>query len=272
MSRRPRAKFVLPPLESGFLFRHLANCVVFLAALLAACGPLPFPNDDLPPPVPPQTPEPAARFDFPLPREAFGPYIPHVSGPLPVDTRFGAQNSGLGNDGKCFEDKNGRRVPFGQLFHAGEDWFARDARGLVDGHGAAGAPVRAIANGAVTWEQSIGADGYVLVLAHLLPGGSRVWSAYWHIMRPIIGVGQAVRLGDRLADVLDREYNSHLHWEVRTFGDGTALFSAGSAGGRGTCNGRVPALGYTWDDQAARARPDFWGYRDPIAFVQTHQN
>jgi len=164
------------------------------------------------------------------------------------------------------------KVPFNQLYHAGEDWFARDSRGRADGHGAAGAPVHAVANGLVTWTQDIGSDGHIVVIAHWLRDGSRVWSAYWHVTRPAIIIGQAVRRGDRIADVLDRGYNSHLHWEIRTFGDGTSLFPPDSAGGRGTCNGRVPALGYTWDDDPARAHPDFWGYRDPTAFVEARRS
>ena len=101
----------------------------------------------------------------------------------------------------------------------------------------------------------------------LMPDGSRVWSAYWHVTQPVVSMGQAVKRGDRIADVLNRGFNSHLHWEVRTFGDGTALFPADSAGGRGACNGRVPALGYTWDDDPTRAKPDYWGYRDQTRFV-----
>jgi len=246
--------------------QRLTAVLLVLPALLSACAPF-YPSDLLPP-VPAQTPAPADAFDFPLPREGFGPYIPHVSGPLSVDTRYGAQNPGVGSGGKCFVARNGTKVPFHQLYHAGEDWFAQDAQGRVDGHRAAGAPVRAIANGAVTWAQSIGADGYLLVLEHLLPDGSRVWSAYWHITRPVVAIGQAVKRGERIADVFDRGFNSHLHWEVRTFGDATALFPPDSAGGRGTCNGRMAGVGYTWDDDPSRARPDFWGYRHPTAFVE----
>jgi hypothetical protein len=115
----------------------------------------------------------------------------------------------------------------------------------------------------------IGADGYLVVLVHRLPDGSRVWSAYWHVARPVVPIGQAVRRGDRIADVFDRGLNSHLHWEIRTFGDGASLFSRGSAGERGTCNGKQAGVGYTWDDDPSRARPDYWGYRDPTAFVET---
>jgi len=249
--------------------RSAAGLVSLLLTAVSACAPMPKP--DLLPPVAAQTPEPADAFDFPLPRAKFGPYIPYISGPLSVDTRYGAQNPGVGTAGKCFVDRNGNNVLFNQLYHAGEDWFAKDARGRVDGRGAAGAPVRAVANGAVTWAQSIGADGYIVVLVHLLPDDSRIWSAYWHITRPVVAMGQAVKRGDVIANVFDRGQNSHLHWEIRTFGDGTSLFPGDSAGGRGTCNGRVPGLGYTWDDDPLRAAPDFWGYRNPTAFVEAEQ-
>ena len=246
-----------------------ARAIALLLAILtvlAACRPAYDPN--LLPPVPAQTPEQATSFDFPLPENKFGPYIPYIGGPLAVDTRYGAQNPGVGSDGKCFVDRQGNKVPFSQLYHAGEDWFAVDVRGKVDGHGAAGAQVAAIANGAVTWAQSLGADGYGLVLVHVLPDGTRVWSAYWHITRPIVPIGQSVKRGDRMADVFDRGTNSHLHWEIRTFGDGRALFTPDSAGGRGTCNGKRMAVGYTWDNDLARAKPDYWGYRDPTKFVE----
>ena len=77
----------------------VARLVALLLITVTACAPMPRPNPDLLPPVPAQTPEPATTFDFPLPRERFGPYIPYVGGPLPVDTRYGAQNPGVGADG-----------------------------------------------------------------------------------------------------------------------------------------------------------------------------
>jgi hypothetical protein len=76
-----------------------------------------------------------------------------------------------------------------------------------------------------------------------------------------------VTRGQRIAAVFDQGGNSHLHWEMHTFRDGTSLFPAGSAGARGTCNGRFAAVGYTWDDDPARAQPDFYGYVDPRAFT-----
>ncbi len=213
----------------------------------------------------------AETFDFPLDPAHFGPYQPYVSGPLPVDTRFGVQNPGVGSAGKCFVDAKGQKVPFDQLYHAGEDWFALDATGQVDGRAGRGAEVRAVANGVITWTEGLGSEGALVVVEHLLPDGTHIWSAYWHVSDVTVAAGQAVRRGERLGQIHDRGYNSHLHWEIRTFGDGAALFPADSAGGRGTCNGHLAAVGYTWDDDPARARPEAWGYLAPGEFVRDHQ-
>lgn len=250
-------------LKPGLLF-VLAVCV------LSACrlGP---PAGDLPTPVPAQTPEPADAFDFPLDPARFGVYIPHESGPLLVDTRFGVQNPGLSASGKCFVDADGNKVPFEQLYHAGEDWFALDERGQVDGWGARGAPVHAVANGVVTWQELLNSEGYVLVIEHILPDGEHVWSAYWHLAALRVTRGEAVQLGQVIGQVHNRGHNSHLHWEIRVFGDGRQLFPSSSAGGRGTCNGHVAGVGYTWDDDPEHAVPQVWGYLPPSEFVQARR-
>jgi murein DD-endopeptidase MepM/ murein hydrolase activator NlpD len=223
-------------------------------------------------PHPPATPSPADHFDFPLDPNRFGPYVYNVTGPLNVDTRYGVQNPGLGNAGKCFVDANGHKVPFSQLYHAGEDWFKFDAHHQVDAGAAMNEPVQAVANGLVSWKQNIGAEGWVIAIEHLLADGSKVWSAYWHVADPTVSIGQLVYRGDVIGRVADRGLNSHLHWELRTWGDGSDLFPPTSAGGRGTCNGRVPALGYTWDDLLARTSPNAWGYLDPVKFVSQYNS
>ncbi len=254
---------------------------VSLAVWLAACqspsiSPSPHPSI-MPSPSPTSTPRPlptplpADRFDFPLNPSQFGPYVHNVTGPLNVDTRYGVQNPGLGSAGKCFVDENGRKVPFAELYHAGEDWFKFDAHHQIDPGAAKGEAVHAVANGLVTWKQDTGAEGWVITIEHLLADGSKVWSAYWHITTPTASFGQIVYRGDVIGTIADRGDNSHLHWEIRTWSDGSNLFPPTSAGGRGTCNGRIPALGYTWDDLLARASPNAWGYLDPVKFIKEHQ-
>ena len=229
------------------------------------------PVGPLPTPLPAsETPAPADVFDYPLDPDCFGPYLPHVSGPLPVDTRFDVQNPGLGDDGKCFVNRHGQKIPFEQLWHAGEDWFAVGADGKVRG-AAAGVPVQAVANGVVTWAQNLGTEGHVLVVEHHLDDTERVWSVYWHLADVRVAVGEAVARGETVGLIHDRGFNSHLHWEIRTFADASALFPPDTAGGRGTCNSYVMGVGYTWDDDPARAHPEAWGYLPPTAFVAAHR-
>lgn len=250
---------------------------LLLCWLLTACHVVPPILVDAPTLMPTLTPLPTVtlppvdRFDLPLDANQFGPYIFKITGPLNVDTRYGVQNPGLGYAGKCFVNRDGRRVPFSLLYHAGEDWFKYDGRRQVDAGAAKDAPVRAVANGLVTWRQNLGAEGWVLVLEHLLADGSKVWSAYWHVADPAISIGQLVYRGDVIGRIADQGDNSHLHWEIRTWRDGSNLFPPTSAGGRGTCNGRVPALGYTWDDELSRTSPNAWGYLDPVKFIKEHQ-
>lgn len=247
-------------------------CLIAVAAMIASCDaaepPTPAPVESTPPPA---TPIPADRFDFPLDPTRFGPYVFNITGPLNVDTRFGVQNPGLGRDGKCFIDRNGDRVPFDKLYHAGEDWFAYDARGQVAPGLAADAPITAVAHGVVSWTQATGSEGDIVVVEHALQDGTRAWSAYWHLDRVSVSRGQVVRRGDVVGRILDRGGNSHLHWEIRTWSDASMLFPTDSAGGRGSCNGRVPGLGYTWDDSASRAAPQAWGYLNPSQFIHDHR-
>lgn len=240
---------------------------LLLCAIVLACACNRPANIDLPD-VPPPTPIPVDFFDFPLDPTRFGPYVYNVSGPLNVDTRFGVQNPGLGIEGKCFVDLNEEQVPFSRLYHAGEDWFALDVLGQVVPGLAAHAPVKAIAHGVVSWTQSTGGEGDIVVVEHRLQDSTSMWSAYWHLESVQVLRGQTVNRGDTLGRILDRGFNSHLHWEIRQWSDGSNLFSSDSAGARGTCNGRIPGLAYTWDDDLSRALPEYWGYVNPIQFVQ----
>jgi len=216
----------------------------------------------------PQTAAIADTFDFPLDPVRFGVLIPGQCGLPLVDTRFGAQNPTLGNAGKCFVNLDGEHIPFSQLYHAGEDWLALNERGRVSPGKAAGEPVYAVANGSVESIALMGFDGYVIIIAHTLPDGEVIRSVYWHVAAVQVAQGEAVTRGQVLAFIHDRGLNSHLHWEIRTFADGSALFPADSAGGRGTCNGHSTGVGYTWDDDPDRAVPETWGYLSPTKFVE----
>lgn len=128
-----------------------------------------------------------------------------------------------------------------------------------------------MADGVTAATLDAGAEGRILMTEHRLAEGGTVYSVYWHVDRLQVRPGQPVSRGQILARIQDQGLNSHLHWEIRTFMDGTSLFPAGTAGARGTCNGHVAGVGYTWDDELRRANPVFYGYTDPIAFVIEHQ-
>ncbi|MBN1179967.1 MAG: M23 family metallopeptidase [Anaerolineae bacterium] len=234
----------------------------------------PPPLPDLPtaaPYTPWPTPTVAEAFDYPLlPADAYAPYVPGVSGPLPVDTRYGFQNPAMGNNSNCFRDAAGDPVPFGQLYHAGVDLFAVDDRGQTIWGAATHVPVHAVADGVVLYTLDAGSDGEIVIVEHLLPDESAIFSVYWHVDYVQVRRGQPVTRGQVIAVVMDKGPNSHLHWEMRTFEDGADLFPAGSAGAPG-CNGHVAGVGYTWDDDSTRAHPEVYGYLDPVAFVETHQ-
>lgn len=236
--------------------------------------PQPLPPFSTAPPYTPWAKPPVAQvFDFPLlPTEAYGPYVQGITGPLEVDTRYGVQNPAMGNHSNCFRNASDGSVPFSQLYHAGVDLFALNDAGQVVWGEATHAPVHAVANGVVAFILDAGGEGHIVAIEHLLADGSGVYSVYWHVDHVQVGEGQPVTRGQVIAVIHDMGFNSHLHWEMRTFRDGSNLFPAGTAGARGTCNRQIAGVGYTWDDDPARAHPDFYGYLDPVAFVESHRH
>jgi murein DD-endopeptidase MepM/ murein hydrolase activator NlpD len=217
------------------------------------------------------TPPVADGFDYPLlPAESYAPYVQGLTGPLAVDTRYGAQNPAQGDRSNCFRDVDGRDVPFSQLYHAGVDLFAVDGTGQLAWGQAAHAPVHAVADGVVVATLNAGDEGYIVIVEHLLANASNVYSVYWHTDHVQVQPGQPVARGQIVAVAKDMGLNSHLHWEMRAFRDGSELFPIGTAGAL-NCNGHEAGVGYTWDGDPARAHPDFYGYLDPIAFVEAHR-
>jgi murein DD-endopeptidase MepM/ murein hydrolase activator NlpD len=205
----------------------------------------------------------AAAFDFPL--------LPAESYNQLSFTRYGVQNPAQGDRSNCFRDVNGNGVPFSQLYHAGVDLFGVNDAGEVVWGLAKHAPVHAVADGVTVFVMDAGSEGQVVAVEHRLADGSAVYSVYWHVSHVQVQPGQPVTRGQTIAAVHDMGLNSHLHWEMRTFYDGSNIFPPGTAGARGTCNRQIAGVGYTWDDDPARAHPDYYGYLDPIAFVESRR-
>ena len=239
----------------------------------AVTSPLAPASAALPPYTPWPTPPVADRFDYPLqPIKDYAAYAQGITGPRGIDTRYGAQNPALGHRDNCFRDRAGSPVAFSELHHAGVDLFARGPLGTFSWGAVAGAPVHAVGDGVVAAALDAGAEGQILITEHLLPDGGEVYAVYWHVSHLRVGLGQAVARGQVVAQVHDQGLNSHLHWEMRSFLDGGSLFPLETAGARGSCNGHLAGVAYTWDDVQERAHPDFYGYLDPMAFVAARRS
>ena len=124
----------------------------------------------------------------------------------------------------------GSFLDFRQGLHSGEDW------NINSGNDDAGQPVYAIANGKVvrvsqTYQSSIDTGGWTIVLEHVNPDNTRVYSIYSHVTSidqtegtlvrtaAELGIvkGQLVERGEMIARLSkDISFPSHLHFEVRT--------------------------------------------------------
>jgi len=128
-------------------------------------------------------------------------------------------------------------------YHTGEDWYG----------GGAGQVVYAMANGQVTFsgDRAWGVDGGVVIVAHTMPDGARVFSMLGHIQSsadvPLPPRLSCVEMGQPLGVIVDARPAPHVHWEVRTQGQDT------------------PGAGYE------RAEPRSLGLLDPSDFVRNGQ-
>ncbi len=143
--------------------------------------------------------------------------------------RYDIQNEGLENKWiDCFQQY------WPKLYHAGEDWGK-----------ATGTSVKAIANGRVVWAGQW-SPGKAVIVEHTLSDGSIVYSMYAHLESQLsVDIGQDVTIGSEIGKLyyqtLFGKDNTHLHWEVRSFYDGSFV-----------CNDTlIPGRGYTYPN-----RPD----------------
>lgn len=104
-------------------------------------------------------------------------------------------------------------------YHAGEDWNAE-----TGGNSDVGQPVYAIADGEVTlvrevFNQFNVSIGDVVVLKHLRPGQTTIYSLYLHIEADPLTVGSLLPRDQELGTIADLSaagFFSHLHFEIRT--------------------------------------------------------
>lgn len=146
------------------------------------------------------------------------------------------------------------------IYHAGVDLY------MANGN-TAGQSVKAVADGIVKYRDDR-TDNVAVIIEHPNYG---VWSVYWHLTNLQVSVGSQVSMGEVIGDVWSRPYDgrfpdihpfgtddSHLHFEIRTFEDGSNLFPDYP-----NCNGRMPGAGYTYPEL-----PSSYGYLDPIEFIR----
>ncbi len=145
---------------------------------------------------------------------------------------------------RVMQDFGVRNVRRDGRYHTGEDWHIDRALGQ---------PVRAIANGRVTyaWDQGWGRDGGVIILEHQMPNDTTLYSVYGHLM-PAQGATfpagfDCVSAGDVLGVIGPALPVPHLHFEVRNANPGS------------------PGFGYTWEE------PSSVGYRHPTQFILNWQ-
>ena len=221
-----------------------------------------------PPATEAQSPPAALLFSPPLGYRdgtRYGPRITYSDGSLNLlieNTDYGILNPDLqGNT--CF----GR--DWSQIYHAGEDWYRSD------GSSTFGAEVTSVADGKVLFANPINYPGRVVIIQHLLPSGQNVYSMYGHIGNLAVSSGQIVTRGQRLGTVIYQPYtgrypeyhpsgdDSHLHFEIRYFYDGSNIYTDYPA-----CNGIIPGRGYTYPDHPDNFPAPGAGYTDPTTFLQ----
>ncbi len=127
-------------------------------------------------------------------------------------------------------------------YHAGEDWFRASGRNY-------GQPVRAIADGQVTYSALLGwgIDKGVVIIEHVMPSGARVYSVYGHLEElhdyELPDTGACVTRGQIIGAIGRPSSPPHLHFEIRRMWPDT------------------PGPGY-WSEE-----PSNVGWENPSAFI-----
>ncbi|HTP11074.1 MAG TPA: M23 family metallopeptidase [Anaerolineae bacterium] len=170
------------------------------------------------------------------------------------DTRYGVRNLSLPDDyRRCWG------VAWDRMLHSGFDLYR------LDGQDAAGTSVVAVADGTVAYYDPNYASypGRVVILAHPLSDGRTIYSMYAHLGSVSVTQGQVIVRGQPIGTILYQAGDSHLHFEMRWFLDGSWIYPSYTS-----CNGIVYGRGYTYlthpDDFPALNQ----GYVDPDAFIQ----
>lgn len=178
------------------------------------------------------------------------------------DTEYGVVNPDMwGNN--CFNQIWGE-----DLIHSGIDLYR------TDGLTTAGAEVTAIADGTVIW-YSENFPGGVIIIEHNLPpdGQQKIYSLYGHLDASYVSEGDEVSRGQVIGTVVYDDWegyytpshdDSHLHFEIRTFADGSNIYS-----NYPVCNRYFPGRGYTYPEHPNDFPNQDEHYVDPLAYINS---
>ena len=170
-------------------------------------------------------------------------------------------------------------VDWSRMIHTGEDWYR------LDGASTAGTPVYAVADGIVAKHNpGISYPGNVVIIRHRLADGRDLYSMYGHITNVRVVEGQSVTLGQQIGTVLNQGYtgrtpsqhtsnDSHLHFEMRWFLDGTNIYVPGTNAYNYNfpgCTYAYPGRGYTYIIHPDNYPYPGRGYIEPSAFIAAH--
>ncbi|CAG0947440.1 hypothetical protein ANRL1_04117 [Anaerolineae bacterium] len=174
------------------------------------------------------------------------------------DTRYGIRNLALPDSPrKCFN------VTWPRMLHSGMDLYR------ADGVDATGLTVYAAADGQVAFYDDTYAayPGRVVIVSHVLTDSRTIYSMYAHLGTVSVFQGQLVSSGQPIGTILYQPGDSHLHFEMRWFLDGHAIYPVNTS-----CNS-VPSFyygrGYTYLIHPNNFPPNA-GYVNPDAFIQAH--
>lgn len=182
--------------------------------------------------------ETTIKFSPPMSHELFhfGPITQYYGNPSIIveDTRYGIHNLDL-SQGSCFG------VPLEETYHAGEDWYRFDSNNGMMLETAL-MPVQTVADGVVVHRNDplIIYPGNALIIEHILSppldGHDKIYSVYMHLHDVYVGEQDIVHRGQIIGNVEPQSwtgdnpdpnrptYDSHLHWEIRYFFDGSNIY------------------------------------------------
>jgi streptogramin lyase len=231
--------------------------------------------------------------------------LPHLFG-YPVDISTVAWKIGYDSHAPQSDIQPCYGLPYNQIWDAGQD-YGFPATQTATGNWDNNTPVYAVADGTVLYSSQNGSGGTtsypggVVIIEHALPDGTFIYSMYADLDPAKILVAAStsstvvkVTKGQQIAGGLipqasvDRKTgvlvdNTHLHWEMRYFYDGSDIKQAPAY--KRSCAG-VPGPGYTYNSNDALAHPDnfqavvgkskgslifnTYHWTNPESFVQTH--